>query len=61
LAVLTDIQVFGEEKIDFNRSGLTISLILKDLAQAAKHEIQVNIRYKVGEKPGIKYEITSIV
>lgn len=60
LAVFTDIQVFGEEKIGFNESGLTFPLILESLAHMVNHEIQVKIRYKVDKDPGIQYDISPL-
>ncbi|RAI84380.1 SAM-dependent methyltransferase [Algoriphagus yeomjeoni] len=54
LAVLTEIQVFGENKISINESGLTMPLILEDLS-AHQKGLTLNIRYTVSEEPGIEY------
>jgi predicted RNA methylase len=57
LTVLTEIQVFGEDRIGINESGLTIPLILEDLSGHQKG-LTLNIRYTVNEEPGIEYSWT---
>jgi len=56
LVILTEIQVFGEDRIGFNESGLTTPLILEDLS-GQQEELTVNIRYCVNEDPGIEYQL----
>jgi hypothetical protein len=56
LAVITEIQVFGEEKIKMYESGLTLPLILEDLPEQL-HNSRVNAFYKVDEIPGIEYQL----
>ncbi|HMQ48473.1 MAG TPA: hypothetical protein PKA00_06150 [Saprospiraceae bacterium] len=55
LAVLTEIRVFGEERITFNQSGLTTPLILSDLSAFAPQGLCLKCWYEIGNMPGLHY------
>lgn len=56
LVILTDIQVFGNDKIYFNESGLTIPMMLKK-TNMIPQDCQVTISYKIDEVPGFEVEV----
>ncbi len=53
IIVLTEIQVFGEERLVFNESGLTIPLTLKDIEPSGEKDITVTLQHKINEQPGL--------
>lgn len=57
LVILTDIQVFGEEKIYFNQSGLTIPMNLKRF-DVPMQDCSVKIAYKIDDVPGFEFAIS---
>ncbi|GGX05307.1 hypothetical protein [Aquimarina muelleri] len=56
LAVLTEIQVFGKDKISIQQSGLTTPLILEDFSVPTQKN-KVTIKYKIDDNPGIEYQL----
>ncbi|MQP52196.1 MULTISPECIES: hypothetical protein [unclassified Flavobacterium] len=57
LVILTEIQVFKDEKIRINESGLTVPLIIKEISDNLKDSIIIKTRYKVSNEPKLEYEI----
>lgn len=56
VAVLTEIQVYKENRIHLNASGLTIPYILT-MATASDDDAVLDINYMVSEEPGIVFEL----
>jgi len=56
LAIFTDIQVYGREKLSLNQSGLTLPIVLHDIRTERMDDLRMRIGYEVGINPGLKYE-----
>jgi predicted RNA methylase len=57
LVLLTEIQVYKEEKIGINESGLTTALAIKDISDNIIDSMTVKTQYKVCTEPKLEYEI----
>jgi predicted RNA methylase len=57
LLLLTEIQVYKEEKIGINESGLTTALAIKDISDNIIDSMTVKTQYKVCTEPKLEYEI----
>ncbi|WP_373397815.1 hypothetical protein V8V91_25390 [Algoriphagus halophilus] len=58
LLILTEIQVYKDEKIGINKSGLTTPKIIKDIPSDLKGSIIINTQYKISAQPELEYIIT---
>ncbi|MDX2361629.1 MAG: hypothetical protein QNK23_12545 [Crocinitomicaceae bacterium] len=58
LVTFTDIQVYQDERIMVNESGLTSPMILEDLS-SVEEDRHLTICYKVDAEPGIEYTLNS--
>lgn len=59
LAILTEIQVFGNERITYNQSGLSTPLILVDLSQFPPQDMKLNSWYEMGDRPKVNFTLSS--
>lgn len=57
LSILTDIQVFGDEKIILNQCSLTTVIKLKAFSETEEDDHCIDIAYKIDEVPGFDYVI----
>lgn len=57
-SILTEIQVYKDEKIEVNESGLTTPLIIRDIPSNLKNSLTINTQYKISAHPELEYEIT---
>ncbi|MEM9680262.1 MAG: hypothetical protein AAF901_08045 [Bacteroidota bacterium] len=55
LMLFTEIQVYQDEVIRLNESGLTIPLPIKSIPRHAGHSLTVNTQYKIGSTPKLVY------
>jgi predicted RNA methylase len=58
LLLLTEIQVYKDEKIGINESSLTTPITIKDIPNNLKDSITINTQYKISSQPELEYEIT---
>lgn len=56
LAILTEIQVYDQEKITTNESGLTLPLIIENVPQPEGEEMKIKMQYKIDATPGLIYK-----
>jgi predicted RNA methylase len=59
LVLLTEIQVFKDEKIRINESGLTTPLIIKDISDNLNNSFTIRSQYKICNEPKLEYDIVS--
>ena len=59
LVIMTEIQVYKNEKIDINRSGLTTPIFIKDISDNLKGSITIDTQYQISSEPKLEYKITS--
>ena len=57
VALITEIQVFKDEIIRINESGLTTPLIIQDISDNSKGSIRIKTQYKICNDPKLEYEI----
>ena len=57
-SLLTEIQVYKDEKIEVNESGLTTPLIIGDIPSNLKNSLTINTQYNISAHPELEYEIT---
>jgi len=58
IAILTEIQVYKNEKIGLNQSGLTTPIFIKDIPNNLKGSITIETQYKISAEPKLEYKIT---
>jgi predicted RNA methylase len=58
LVIITEIQVYKDEKIGICESGLTTPLIIAEIPSNLTDAITINTQYKISPKPLLEYEIT---
>lgn len=58
LIILTEIHIFGNEKLAVNESGLTIPLILDNIENIRDKKITVKLQYEIGAEPGLHHSIS---
>lgn len=58
LSMLTDIQVFGNEKLVLNQCSLTMPVRLNSFSETETDDHQIEIGYKIDEVPGFDYVIS---
>lgn len=59
LVMITEIQVYKNDKICINDSGLTTPIYLKDISKNLKNAITVNTQYVISSEPKLEYTIIS--
>lgn len=59
LLLLTEIQVYKQERIEIKQSGLTLPKVMQYNLPIAAQTFTVTSRYKIGEKPTLEYEIAT--
>jgi hypothetical protein len=59
LMLLTEIQVYKQERIEVKQSGLTLPKAMQYNLPIAAQTFTVNSRYKIGVKPTLEYEIAT--
>lgn len=57
LIFITEIQVFKDEIIKINDSGLTTPLLVENISCNFKEVLTINTQYKIGEVPKLDFEI----
>jgi predicted RNA methylase len=60
LALVTEIQVYGDEHLLLNQSGLTVPKFLLDLRQNRDKGISIKSCYKIDQKPRLEYKVTLV-
>lgn len=58
LILITEIQVYKNEKIEINNSGLTTPIFIKDISDTLKESIKINTQYIISSSPKLEYDIT---
>lgn len=56
-AIFTEIQIYEDEKLTINESGLTLPIILQDLNKELRENEVLRIGYEIGTNPGLQYEV----
>lgn len=57
IVLITEIQVYKDEVIGINDSGLTTPIIIKDFPSNLKDTITIHTQYKISSQPELEYEI----
>lgn len=57
IVLITEIQVYEDEVIGINDSGLTTPIIIKDFPSNLKDTITIHTQYKISSQPELEYEI----
>lgn len=57
LALFTEIQIYENEKLTINESGLTLPIVLHELNKKMDGNQVLRIGYEIGANPGLKYEL----
>ncbi len=57
LLLLTEIQVYKDEKIAINQSGLTTPIILDQIPKGIKEKITIETQYTISSNPKLEYQI----
>lgn len=57
LAILTEIQVFEEERLSINETGLASPLIITGIQHLNNKKISVKLQYKIDVEPGISWQL----
>lgn len=58
LVIITEIQVYKNEKIVINESGLTTPIYIQDISDNLKGSIIIDTQYKISSEPKLEYKIT---
>ncbi len=58
LLMITEIQVYKDEKIKINDSGLTTPIFIKDIPENLKSSIVIDTQYQISSEPKLDYKIT---
>ncbi|WP_343329532.1 hypothetical protein [Polaribacter staleyi] len=58
LVIITEIQVYKNEKIGINESGLTTPIYIKDIPNNLNGPIIIDTQYKISSEPKLEYKIT---
>lgn len=59
ISILTDIQVFQDEEILINESGLTMPLRIDSIAPEKQNGFSIELWYEISNKPGIRFKTTN--
>tara|TARA_B100001778_G_C18031161_1_gene381086 strand:- start:85 stop:507 length:423 start_codon:yes stop_codon:yes gene_type:complete len=57
LVLMTEIQIYEDEKIGIDESGLTTPIIIKDISDL-KDSLSIHTQYKISSHPELEYKIT---
>jgi predicted RNA methylase len=57
LAILTEIQVFEEERLYINESGISLPLMLNDIEHINNKKITIKLQYKIDAEPGVLWQL----
>jgi len=57
LVIFTEIQIYEDEKLTINESGLTLPIIIQELNNKMREDQVLRIGYEIGTNPGLKYEV----
>jgi predicted RNA methylase len=57
IVLITEIQVYKDEKISLSESGLTTPITIIDVPSNLKDSITINTQYKISSQPKLEYEI----
>ena len=58
LVIITEIQVYKNEKIVLNESGLTTPLFIQEIPENLKGSIIIDTQYQIASEPKLEYKIT---
>jgi len=58
VVIITEIQVYKNEIIGINDSGLTTPVFIKDIPDNTKGDITIDTQYKISSEPKLEYKIT---
>ena len=58
IVIITKIQVYKNEKIGINESGLTTPIFIKDIPNNLKGSITIDTQYQISSEPKLEYKIT---
>ena len=58
ITIITEIQVYKNEKIDINESSLTTPIFIQDIPTPINGSITVDTEYKISAEPKLEYKIT---
>ncbi|GAA4237910.1 hypothetical protein GCM10022291_26330 [Postechiella marina] len=58
LVIITEIQVFKNEKIVINESGLTTPLFIQEIPKNLKDSLIIDTQYQISSEPKLEYKIT---
>ncbi len=58
IVIITEIQVYKNEKIGFCESGLTTPLFIMDIPKNQERAIKINTQYKISSEPKLDYIIS---
>ncbi len=58
LLMITEVQVYKDEKININDSGLTTPIFIKDIPENLKSSIVIDTQYLISSEPKLDYKIT---
>ena len=58
LVLMTEIQIYEDEKIGIDESGLTTPITMKDISDL-KDSLSIHTQYKISSHPELEYKVTS--
>ncbi|WP_028888529.1 SAM-dependent methyltransferase [Tenacibaculum ovolyticum] len=58
LVIITEIQVYKDEEIHINESGLTTPVFIQDISDNLSGSIIIDTQYKISSNPKLEYNIT---
>lgn len=58
LLLITEIQVYKDEIIGLNQSGLTTPKTIENISESLKNSITIDTQYIISSQPKLEYEIT---
>ena len=58
LLIITEIQVYKDEKILINESGLTTPIVIQELSDNPSGSLLIDTQYQISSEPKLEYKIT---
>ncbi|QXP59828.1 hypothetical protein [Olleya sp. HaHaR_3_96] len=58
LVIITEIQVYKDEKIGVNDSGLTTPICIQNIPEHLKDSVIIDTQYQISSEPKLEYKIT---
>jgi len=58
IAIITEIQVYKDEKIRLNDSGLTTPIFIKEIPENLQSSITIDTEYTISAVPNLNYQVT---